>query len=1203
MNISLDSFANFKPDNSIVTSGELDDSNDSSQPYTYIQWLTYSGMSPTDTNDYFAQYNTYLYNWANVRELSRVKRDSMVVNKYKTLLKDISLKYTNDEEKRFLSNLNLDNPRHIEAALPFFASKLKVIALHYSLSRDVIKQQKYVNDRSGTSRGVNYVAKHWVSEAHTRPSILTLSANVKPIRLRSTRINELYDIGSEFNKSIIDYDYQIYNNFTQAVRNVITECQPALKLTSELTLVLRGTINDIREESFPTEVKTLPDENFINYTRDVQNLNIEYKKDYIKELVGDTLFLANSGQLTTLIEPSKPWRNLLNRYGPTITNKPIESRLVSTRELGRFFLPQYTGLLTYYSLAPSVEYGESLSNDQVLPDLTKYGNSYVSGVTGLDITHIENVEWLKADTSNDQLHGDVISLPHVARFFGYMSADESRATSDHGMSRYTDKYDFFTGDLNDIWSHSDIYKLEAKNIYDIDARQDDMFVTHDTMCNWREDMYGNEYGMYKLIEQPRDPEFNPFTTEDEFGAQAGCVILDGGDTLNNRPTRFEQEYEIYDGGRHPKNDPKIEQFIAYTAFPDLRRMDPTTNQPIDHNTHYYGVDPEGKSGKLDFYPITFHGFDPFPNYDKQAYCGLFTDDACGIIGARYTNCAIADNYSFILFTEGPDSQGEYVSDPFPPEEGEFSAFERIANPMFSEFDPEIGFSEFGANSAVEVIEDDKLDGYTFAAECDFQGQDFKYEVDQTAELFLDEITVGKTKTVDHEDLVDYIEPSIYKQKSELLGAVNFRSYNDKVIDNISTALSSTWLSLDSIKNTAYEVVRENIRSEEILNFDVLNDVVIIETRDYLLLEKIDFEIDTTTIKQNKEKNILLNTGVNDDVEKNGDWFYDETLNELLICMTKTYEPPDSDPVVHPVIYSVDLNNLDYKQVFPNMDYGVEPAIEKFKLKEDLENSVVEFIDRPILTYNEDIDTYNVCYTAQLSSANDTKFCVMLADFKRKKLNIDILDTAVYHAKSVPRYVFPGKSWESRVDEKYIRLTVPEGEGAPVNGEVKTYNMSSNDFIGYALSGLGLTFDIDMKYLPVGDYKIISIILDPGDGSDFQYNQRLIENDFVDVSFDITKLPDQSDFGDPRRLTMSHDYEFTKGEDHTYTARVSAIYSDYSTLIFNIDIHTAPYSITSGFDGLKLINTKQYLDSTGSRKQLLVLESQFPRHVTSVALTL
>jgi hypothetical protein len=158
-------------------------------------------------------------------------------------------------------------------------------------------------------------------------------------------------------------------------------------------------------------------------------------------------------------------------------------------------------------------------------------------------------------------------------------------------------------------------------------------------------------------------------------------------------------------------------------------------------------------------------------------------------------------------------------------------------------------------------------------------------------------------------------------------------------------------------------------------------------------------------------------------------------------------------------------------------------------------------------------------------------------------------------------------------------------------------------IGYTLSGYQLDLEIDTRSIPVSGtgFHLAQILYDPADGSGVYVNDRVIDDGLGSLMVDITELPDQSDFGDPRITGFNHLYKFDKPTDYTYSSTISAVYSDFSKIIYTLNIETRPYSVQSGLGGLKLIESKLYTDIKGANKQLLVLETQSPRYISNVVI--
>ena len=326
-------------------------------------------------------------------------------------------------------------------------------------------------------------------------------------------------------------------------------------------------------------------------------------------------------------------------------------------------------------------------------------------------------------------------------------------------------------------------------------------------------------------------------------------------------------------------------------------------------------------------------------------------------------------------------------------------------------------------------------------------------------------------------------------------------------------------------------------------------------------------------------------------------------DNIILTGSTTVSAVNGNLLVYPRLFEVDINTLQYKQVFPNADYPEGPA--EYILDGALEEFGIDVIDNPVISYNKKTDKYNVTYTASLSSEDGKSiYTVFTSDFRYKKLNLQLIDACAIHSQSTNRYVKQSPEWEDDITHKTISLP---GEAAgiyPPDKEVKIHNMSLSGMLGYTLSGQSLTLNINTESIPVSShgYKINKILVDYDDGGEIMMKERSIDVSSVGIDFDITDLPDPSDVGDPRRGGFEHKYIFNKSTPHIYTTSISAIYSDFSAIVYNINIETSPYTIDSGLGGLKLINSKLYTDTIGQHKQLITLESQNPRYVSNVVLT-
>lgn len=1184
-----------------ITNNTVDrqDALDSESPYVFVEWLQKIGAHGEEPEEHITEYGKYLREWNNKNGLSKAAGKQVVVDRYKALLKDITLNHTTSEEKRFLQNINYDNPRHIEAALPFFATKIRELSLYFAQERDNIKYQKVKAVLGGTVYGAAELVYKYIPQLLRRDDF-TLQyqdtpIDVSPIGLYSdfkVNIRETYDITQEyFTQSSVDIDPTLFSDISTAISEVLQECKPKLQLSDGVNLILNDAAAGIEGVFIDSDTTGLALSVFSNYTNNIDNLNAYNKAKLLPTLLGTGLEVLSGGSITPLIAPSNNWRNIFTRYQPTFNNTP-SSKLTTIEELGGYFTPANLGVLTYYSLKPTpvVRADMDLTKEYVLPDTSKYGNSIMSASSGLPITHKEDVQWLKADSANGSLLGDIINDRTLPKFYNYRSIEEIATEPKTGISRSTDAYGFFTGEKGDIWANSDIYEPLGVNVFDIDSRQEDLVVGHDTLYRWRTDIYGNEYSLYKSIRPVRLPGSNESGTApvEDFQGTTGCEIIDGGTTLKKQPPPYTTDvfYQYYDGGRKPGVDPKTEQSNLLRPFDDLRTPDWEGNIP-DHNSYYYGPNPNQTEGGIDIYQITYHGFDRkgiIPIYDQQSYCGMFTDQACGVIAAGNEECVIADNYSFYVFSE-PDNISHSR-----PSTDDHDAFEYYANPSYDEFDGSIGFSNHGAPSEFEIIESNSIDGRTFNDNmCSTMDIEYRTDNDSIVPLYRGSMNIAETAEMTVNSDTSQSTPTIYEQKRAGGGSLYFRSYNGTQISNIQDIFSDVFKYYGFFDNSDYDKVKEDISNNNITDMDVIYDTLVVQTSGHILMEKVNFNAEYSKVLPNNTTNVLLRTAESRPLlEKSIGWFLNEDDNILLTGTTAT-EVIDGNVVVYPRLFQVDIKTLEYKQVFPNADYP--EGIDDYILTGDLASYDISEVDQPIISYDEKTDKYNVSYSATLTDGDNRIYTIFTSDFKYKRLNLQLQDNAAYHSLST----LAGDD----ISPTTTKVVYLPGEAAGVTqpeSEVKYHHMTLNETI----SAHELMLSIDTETIPVSGYKVNKIIVNHGDGI-LDVREREIGSGLTDLSFDITTLPDPSDIGDPRRGQIDHTHNLNSTVPTTRTVSVSAVYSDFSKLIYNIDINTQPITV-SALGGLKMINSKIYTDLTGAHKHLITLETQNPKYVSNVVLT-
>lgn len=1219
--VDIDSVKVFIPQMSVTNpKTPRDEARDRVKPFTYIEWIKHVMFETRDAIDYTLQYNAYLKAWGKEQNKTKTQTLTLISDRYKALLIDITLNYTTPEERRFLDNIDLDNVRHVESALPFYVSKIKQITLYISRQRDIVKQQKVLAATGGAVQGITREISNNILNRVLDPTKFNVASSPSTAEpYFNVRIVELYDLSQKYfqqNNAPIETT-TIFKGFDKIVEEVLNECKPVLVLSQNVKLVLN---NEPIELNVDSEIQRLAYSEFIDYTKRTRSLNKLYLDEYFSDRLGSDIYELSNGEITLLNAPSKPWRNIYNRSTVSVNTDHELDALKSVDEIGGFFVPKNMGILTFYSYKPEL----IITNDAVsitkIQDVYKHGNSIISKTQDNPINHFENITWMKADIGNGSLYGDIINVRSMAKYNGYTSIDEINSRPQQGISRSTDALGFFSGDKNKTWSNEDVFPVKKQFTFDIDARQDTLLVGHRSMFRWRSDIYGNEYALYKQIQPERGPFDYALDDDIPFNTDPKCEVIDGGSTLLKHKEIDGEELEttIFEGGRTGGFDPKVEQYLVPIPFPDLRRMVDIdeSGEPVfeEFNSTYYGLDPNAdrdNMGVMDHTEISFHGFSPDVQYDRQAYGSLFTDDRCGRILPDVKICSIIDNYAFAVYSEEKDAQGNHISTNRPADDISVEdAYDFYVYPEHDDWDPDYGLSNFGfSGDEIELQDDGDIDGWFFNTEiCDSLKGDFEHvEINET---FYDQsLDIGETTYEDEPEKTLNRHATLYEQQAEVLGTGYFRSYNSQKIADFKETLKEVIGSFEYMEGDDFQAFKRDIDDGKILDIDILYDVIVIETRDYLFIEKLAFDAENIVMDRTGKNHIFIKTtGNNKNTERSLGWFFDERRNQLIFGRTVEAPMNEMNPelgssYVYPLVYTADLNDLSYTQAHPNKHYK-DQVKESFKLPLDLQNYTVELIDRPVISFNDSNNVYNISYSAKISNNNNVKYSIFSGDYRFGQFNLKLKDVYIFHAKEIERYNPPGEEWDDRVDEKEIKL-YPDDTMRPIFPQRMhtTKTESIQEMLGHPLSGYKFTLKIDTKTIPVSynldDFKINQIIFDPGDGSEKYINYRVMDDGLQPLTFDLTELPDPSDFGDPRRLGFEHEYLFDKSEPHTYVATVSAIYSNFTTATYKINIETIPYDTDSAFDGLKLIGSKLFTDPEGKDRQLLILETQNPRWVTNV----
>lgn len=173
-------------------------------------------MQLLNENDTVHYYNQYIIEWFSRNKNKPVSEAFVLRQKYLYLLDQLQLFFTDQEKDYWYSQILLENERELLTSIPYFARRLKDIALYYLNLRKKIKGVKKQFNNIGTSTGIEQEIYSHIIEAFSSASAeLTPDIGIFVPKLSAlqrnlaVQIQELYDDKQYFDvsptKPITDY--------------------------------------------------------------------------------------------------------------------------------------------------------------------------------------------------------------------------------------------------------------------------------------------------------------------------------------------------------------------------------------------------------------------------------------------------------------------------------------------------------------------------------------------------------------------------------------------------------------------------------------------------------------------------------------------------------------------------------------------------------------------------------------------------------------------------------------------------------------------------------------------------------------------------------------------------------------------------------------------------------------------------------------
>jgi hypothetical protein len=300
------------------------DALDIGTPLTFLDFIKIINVSfePDNLQNY---YNFYIKTWNDYNLYKDKSSKNLIIEKYKEFLKDVIIKFSTLEEKKYLSTIDFNDPFDLDIALGFYSKKLKEICLFYNSKRNNVK----FGFTKNRLRGTNFVTEKTIKEL-----VLSYIQNIEDS-------NMIFDLDTVRSKIEIEIEelyntYPLYNN--QLPDEKIYDNKD---LDYGLNIFLRNDedlINDVFS-GLSEELKSI---------KEVDQL-FENKRELTKKYMGTDFYYLSTGPTVNdmsygiLFENDNTVLNFLNRNYPT-TASTARKEFENSMDRG-FFKPTNTSFI------------------------------------------------------------------------------------------------------------------------------------------------------------------------------------------------------------------------------------------------------------------------------------------------------------------------------------------------------------------------------------------------------------------------------------------------------------------------------------------------------------------------------------------------------------------------------------------------------------------------------------------------------------------------------------------------------------------------------------------------------------------------------------------------------------------------------------------------------------------------------------------
>lgn len=189
--------------NAAIVSIPADTSN---SPLSFLEWKQRVQSIPDE--DLSFHYNQYILNWFNTHQNQPVSQKFILRQKYLYLLQQLQTFFTEEEKNSWYNQINFASEKELLLAIPYFAKKLRDVAIYYLDLRKRLKYTKLKYNRVGTKTALEHEIYSYLlnalnpSKKEFMPQLLSAFPAFESMQQSLVvTVDELYDDNQYFDRS------------------------------------------------------------------------------------------------------------------------------------------------------------------------------------------------------------------------------------------------------------------------------------------------------------------------------------------------------------------------------------------------------------------------------------------------------------------------------------------------------------------------------------------------------------------------------------------------------------------------------------------------------------------------------------------------------------------------------------------------------------------------------------------------------------------------------------------------------------------------------------------------------------------------------------------------------------------------------------------------------------------------------------------